>query len=103
MNFKTGDKVIVITGKDKGNTGKIIKILKKEQRVIVEGINMVKKHIKPDGNNQNGGIIEKEATIHISNIMLIDPKTNKRTRIGYEIDKNGNKIRIAKKSMEKIN
>ncbi len=72
MSLKTGDKVIIRVGKDKGNTGKIIKVLKKEAKVLVEGINMVKKHLKPDNNNQNGGIVEKEAPIHISNVKLCD-------------------------------
>ncbi len=102
MNFKTGDKVIVIAGKDKGKTGKINQILRKDNRVIVEGINVIKKHQKPDSNNETGGIIEREASIHISNIMMVDPKTGKNTRIGHNTDKNGKKVRISKKSNEKI-
>lgn|SRR5690606_21363016 len=101
MNLKTGDKVVVIAGKDKGKEGKIIQTLRQENRVIVEGVNIVKKHIKPT-QGQPGSIVEKEASIHASNVMLIDPKTKKRTRIGYSTDKNGKKIRIAKKSNEKI-
>ena len=80
MRFKTGDKVIVIAGKDKGNTGRISKILKKENKVIVEGVNLVKKHLKPNANNQDGGIIPIEAPIDASNVMFIDEKTNKRSR-----------------------
>ncbi len=102
MNFKTGDKVIVIAGASKGKTGKIMKILAKESRVIVEGINMIKKHQKPTQNNQTGGIIEREAPIHISNIMMVDSKTGKPTKIKIEIDKKGNKVRVSKKSNEKI-
>lgn len=102
MNFKTGDKVIVIAGASKGKTGKIIKILAKQSRVIVEGVNMVKKHQKPTQNNQTGGIIEREAPIHISNIMMVDSKTGKPTKIKIEIDKKGNKVRVSKKSNEKI-
>jgi large subunit ribosomal protein L24 len=102
MNLKTGDKVIIIAGKNKGNTGKISKILKRENKVIVEGANIIKKHLKPDANNQSGGIVEQEAPIHISNVMLIDPKNNKRTRVGFDYDKKNNKIRIARKSKEKI-
>ena len=97
MNFKTGDKVVVITGKDKGKEGTITKTLRAENKVIVEGINVVKKHIKPQG-NQPGSIVEVEAPIHASNVMIIDPKTKKGTRIGHEIDKKGNKIRVSKKS-----
>lgn len=80
MKFKTGDKVIAIAGKDKGNTGRISKVLKKDNKVIVEGINIVKKHIKPNANNQNGGIVSVEAPINASNVMFIDEKTNKRCR-----------------------
>ena len=102
MNFKTGDKVVVIAGKDKGKEGKIIKILKAESRVVVEGVNVVKKTTKANGQNP-GSITEMEAPIHISNIMIIDPKTKTRSRIGHTIDKKGKKIRIAKKSNESIN
>ena len=97
MNFKTGDKVVVITGKDKGKEGTITKTLRAENKVIVEGVNIVKKHMKPQG-NQPGSIVEVEAPIHASNVMIIDPKTKKGTRIGHEIDKKGKKIRVSKKS-----
>ena len=97
MNFKTGDKVVVITCKDKGKEGTITKTLRAENKVIVEGINVVKKHVKPQG-NQPGSIVEVEAPIHASNVMIIDPKTKKGTRIGHEIDKKGKKIRVSKKS-----
>ena len=76
MNFKTGDKVVVITGKDKGKEGTITKILRDENKVIVEGINIAKKHVKPQG-NQPGSIVEVEAPIHASNVMILDPKTKK--------------------------
>ena len=102
MNFKTGDKVVVIAGKDKGKEGKIIKTLRKENRVVVEGVNMMKKTVKPNGQNP-GSIVDMEAPIHASNVMIIDPKTKKPTRIGHTTDKKGNKIRIAKKSNESIN
>ena len=80
MNFKTGDKVVVITGKDKGKEGTITKTLRAENKVIVEGVNVVKKHVKPQG-NQPGSIVEVEAPIHASNVMIIDPKTKKGTRM----------------------
>ena len=97
MNFKTGDKVVVISGKDKGKEGKIIHVLRDENRVVVEGINIVKKHVK--GNGQTAGSInEVEAPIHASNVMIVDPKTNKPTRIGHSVNKDGKKIRITKKS-----
>ena len=101
MNFKTGDKVVVISGREKGKEGTINKILRHEDKVIISGVNMVKKNIKSNGNTP-GSIIDVEAPIHTSNVMLIDPKTKKRTRIGHKIDKNGKKITIAKKSSESI-
>ena len=102
MNLKVGDKVVVIAGSDKGKEGKIIKTLKNENRVIVEGVHIVKKHQKPTG-AETGGIVEVEAPIHASNVMIIDPKTKKRTRIGHDIDKKSNKkVRITKKSSEKL-
>ena len=101
MNFKVGDEVVVITGSDKGKKGKIIKTLRDENRVVVEGVNIIKKHQKPTG-QETGGILEIEAPINASNVMIIDPKTKKRTRIGHTTDKNNKKIRIAKKSNEKI-
>ena len=101
MNLKVGDKVVVIAGSDKGKEGKIIKTLRAENRVIVEGVHIVKKHQKGNGQTASG-IIEVEAPIHASNVMIIDPKSKKRTRIGHTTDKNNKKIRIAKKSNEKL-
>ena len=101
MNLKVGDKVVVIAGSDKGKEGKIIKTLKAENKVVVEGVHIVKKHQKPNG-QETGGILEIEAPIHASNVMIIDPKTKKRTRIGHTTDKNNKKIRISKKSNEKL-
>ena len=103
MNFKVGDKVVVIAGKDKGKEGKIIKTLKNDNKVVVEGINMVTKHVKPSAQNENGGIIKVEAPIHASNVMVLDPKTKKRTRIAHEIDENGKNHRISVKSKERLN
>ncbi len=100
MDLKVGDKVVVIAGSSKGKEGKITKTLRKENRVIVEGCNIVKKHRKGNG-QESGGILETEAPIHASNVMLIDPKTKKRSRIGQVIE-NNKKIRVAKKSSEKI-
>ena len=77
MNFKKGDKVNVIAGKDKGKSGKILHVLRNKDRVVVEGVNIVKKHQKPTQANQTGGIVERENPIHISNIMMADPKTGK--------------------------
>ena len=100
MKLKTGDKVVVISGANKGKEGKITKVL--EDKVIVEGVNVCKKHLKPKNNNGTGEIIKVEAPIHASNVMLIDPKTKKATKVKYDFDKNGKKIRVSKKSNEKI-
>ena len=100
MKLKTGDKVMVIAGVNKGKEGKIISVL--GDKVVVEGVNVRKKHLKPKYNGGNGEIREVEAPIHISNVMLIDPKTKKPSRIKFEFDKDGQKIRISKKSNEKI-
>ena len=100
MKLKTGDKVVVVSGSNKGKEGKITKIL--DSRVIVEGVNIVKKHLKPKNNNGNGEIIETEAPIHVSNVMLVDPKAKKPTKVKIDKDSKGKKIRISKKSNEKI-
>ena len=101
MNFKVGDKVVVIAGSTKGKVGKIIKTLRKENKVVVEGVNIVKKHQRATGTS-TGGILEIEAPIHASNVMIVDPKTNKRTRIGHTTNKKGKNIRITKKSNEEL-
>ncbi|PLR80493.1 50S ribosomal protein L24 [Bacillus canaveralius] len=99
MHVKKGDKVMVISGKDKGKTGTILAAFPKQSRVLVEGINVVKKHSKPSQVNPQGGIISLEAPIHVSNVMPIDPKSGEPTRVGFkEVD--GKKVRIAKKSGE---
>ena len=100
MNLKVGDKVIVIAGSNKGKEGTIKKVLKDENKVIIEGINMIKKHQKSNG-QESGGILEIEAPIHRSNVMIIDPKTKKPTRIGKTIEKD-KKVRIARRSSEKL-
>ena len=101
MKLKTGDKVVVVSGSNKGKEGKIIKTLRAENKVVVEGINMVKKHVKPNGQTA-GSITDMEAPIHASNVMIIDPKTKKGTRVGHTTDKKGKKIRIARKSNENL-
>jgi len=97
MKLKTGDKVVVIAGKDKGKEGNITKVLKNENKVVVEGVNVAKKHIKPNGQTA-GSIVDIELPIHASNVMILDPKTKKPSRIGHTTDKNGKKVRITKKS-----
>ena len=101
MHVKTGDKVKVITGKDKGKEGVILKTFHKKDRVIVEGINIVKKHRKASQTNPTGGILEEAAPIHVSNIMLIDAKTGEPTRVGSKVV-DGKKVRVSKKTGEII-
>ncbi|MBP1970873.1 large subunit ribosomal protein L24 [Virgibacillus natechei] len=101
MHVKKGDKVKVITGKDSGKEGTILEAYPKKDRVLVEGVNMVKKHAKPSQDNPQGGILDLEAAIHVSNVMPIDPKSGEPTRVGYE-ERDGKKVRIAKKSGEAI-
>lgn len=102
LHVKKEDTVMVITGKDKGKKGRIIAAYPRQNRVLVEGVNMVKKHQKPTQQNPQGGILEQEAAIHVSNVMLLDPKSGKPTRVGYTVLENGNKVRVAKKSGEVI-
>jgi len=98
VRIKKGDRVVVIAGKDKGAKGRVLRVLREVDRVIVEGVNRVKRHTKPSQKNPTGGIIEKEAPIHISNVMLLDPKLDQPTRVRFATDKDGKKIRIAVKS-----
>jgi large subunit ribosomal protein L24 len=100
MKIKKGDRVIVLAGRDKGRTGEVIKALPRENRVIVQGVNVVKRHTRPS-QMSNGGIIEKEASIHVSNVAYLDPKENKATRIGVKIV-DGERKRVAKRSGEVI-
>ncbi|MCV3554575.1 50S ribosomal protein L24 [Pediococcus ethanolidurans] len=101
MFVKNGDKVRVISGKEKGKEGTIIKTLAKKNRVVVEGLSKVKKHQKASNENPQGGILDVEAAIDASNVMLIDPSTNEPTRVGYKVV-DGKKVRFAKKSGETI-
>jgi large subunit ribosomal protein L24 len=101
MFIKTGDKVRVISGKDKGKEGTVTKTIASKDRVIVEGVNKVKKHTKASSTNPQGGIVDAEAPIHVSNVMLIDPSTNEPTRVGIKIE-DGKKIRYSKKSQKAI-
>jgi large subunit ribosomal protein L24 len=103
LHIKKGDSVIVITGNYRGQKGRVLEVIRKNDRAIVEGVNMIKKHTKPNAKSPQGGIIEKEAAIHISNLMLVDPKTGERTRVGRKLDDTtGKLIRYSKKSGEEI-
>lgn len=101
MKMKKGDRVMVITGKDKGKTGEILRMFPEDNRAIVQGVNMIKRHTRQTQTN-TGGIIEKEASIHISNLGHVDPKSDKPTRVGYRFLKDGKKVRYAKGSGEVI-
>jgi large subunit ribosomal protein L24 len=94
--IKKGDRVIVISGDDRGKQGEVLEVRPKLNRAVVQGVNVAKHHTKPKGMGQPGGIVEKEATIHLSNLMLIDPKTDKPTRVGFKLLDGGNKVRVAR-------
>ena len=102
MHIKTGDTVVIISGKDKGKKGKVIAAYPKKDRVGVEGLNQVKRHAKPSQNNPQGGIITKEASLHVSNVMLVDPESGKPTRVRTVIQADGTKVRTAVKSGKAI-
>lgn len=104
--IKVGDNVIVVAGKDKGKTGRVLRVVKtanKVSRLVVEGVNMVKKHTKPNPNkNEQGGIVEKEAAMHISNVALLNPTTNKADRVGIRTLEDGKKVRYFKSNDEVV-
>ena len=104
LHIKKGDTVYVNAGEDKGKAGRVLRVLvkEKENRAVVEGINMVSKHTKPNAKHPQGGIITMEAPVHVSNLNLLDPKSNRPTRIGRRIDEAGKKVRYSKKSGEEI-
>ena len=102
LHIKKGDTVYVNAGEDKGRTGKVLKVFVEKQRAIVEGLNMVSKSQKPSAKNPQGGIVNQEASIHISNLNVLDPKTGKPTRIGRKLNADGKLVRYAKKSGEEI-
>jgi large subunit ribosomal protein L24 len=102
FHIRKGDTVQVTAGEDKGEKGKVLEVLPKKDRAIVEGVNVVKRHQKPSASNPDGGIRETEASIHLSNLMLIDPKTNEPTRVGRKLDENGKLVRFSKKTQEII-
>ena len=102
FHIKKGDTVVVLSGEDKGKTGKVLKVDREKGRVLVENVHMVSKSQKPSAKNPQGGIVKQEAPIQISNVSLIDPKSGKPTRVGIKVTEDGKKIRIAKKSGEEI-
>ena len=94
--IKKGDTVLVTTGADRGKTGEVLRVIPKDERAVVQGVNIAKKHTKPKGMGQPGGIVEAEATIHISNLKLVDPATGKPTKVGFRVLDGGRKVRVAK-------
>lgn len=102
-HIRTGDEVVVLAGKDRGKTGEVIKVLPEDERVVVENINIVSKHSRQTSQQDPGGIIEKEAPVHVSNVQLIDPETGEATRVGREYDEEQQQwVRVAKKSGRRI-
>jgi large subunit ribosomal protein L24 len=101
MKIKKGDRVKVITGRSKGKVGDVLRVLPTESRVVVAGVNMIKRHTKP-GRTKQGGIIEREAAIHVSNVALLDPKSDKPTKVGFKFLEDGRKVRFARASGETI-
>jgi large subunit ribosomal protein L24 len=99
--IKKGDKVVVLTGRDKGKTGEVIQVMPKEERALVRGVNLVRRHQRQTA-NQEGGIITKEAPIHLSNIAFADPASGKATRVGFKVTEDGRKVRVAKRSGDLI-
>ena len=99
--IRKGDSVVVITGRDKGKKGDVLRVLPREGRVVVQGVNVVKRHMRPSA-TQTGGIVEKEAPIHVSNVALVDPDSGKATRVGFKFLEGNRKVRYAKRSGEMI-
>jgi large subunit ribosomal protein L24 len=102
LHIKKGDTVTVLSGDSKGQKGRVLEVNRESDRALVEGVNLIKKHTKPNAKAPQGGIVEKEAPIHISNLMLVDPKTNKATRVGRRVNSAGKLVRFSKKSGEEI-
>ena len=100
--IRKDDEVIVLTGRDKGKRGAVLRIITKTDRVLVEGVNVTKRHVKPTQTEPQGGIVEREAPIHISNVALIDPENDRPTRVGYKTLQDGRKVRVAARSGEVI-
>jgi large subunit ribosomal protein L24 len=102
LKLKKGDDVIVISGREKGKKGKIVRVIPEDRRIVIGGVNKMKRHTKPSQAGA-GGIVEKEMPMHISNVMLVDPKSGKGSRVGYKTLADGKKVRVARKSGEVIN
>lgn len=101
MKIRKGDRVKVITGRSKGKVGDVLRVIPAEQRVVVSGVNMIKRHTKP-GRTDAGGIVEREAAIHVSNVAILDPKSDKPTKVGFKFLEDGRKVRVARGSGETL-
>jgi large subunit ribosomal protein L24 len=101
FKIRKGDRVVVLTGKDKGKTGEVLRVLRKEERVLVQGVNVISRHVRPSPRSQ-GGIEQVEAPVHISNVAHIDPKDDAPTRVGWRVEEGGRKVRFARRSGEVI-
>ena len=101
LKIKKGDEVVVLSGRDRGKKGEVLRVLPKESRVVVQGVNVVKRHSRPKPGD-TGGIVEKEAALHVSNVALMDPKDGRPTRVGYKLLADGRKVRVARRSGEVI-
>ncbi len=98
MKIKKGDTVVVVSGKDKGKQGEIVRVIKSENRVVIDGVAMIKRSVRKTGRGQSGRIVERPASIHASNVMLLDPESKKPTRVGRSVGKDGKRVRVTKKS-----
>ena len=96
--IKKGDTVVVISGSSKGSRGEVLRVIPKEDRAVVRGVAVAKRHLKPRGMGQPGGIVEQEAPVHLSNLMLVDPQTDKPTRVGFRVLEDGRKVRLSRRS-----
>jgi large subunit ribosomal protein L24 len=101
FKIKKGDNVVVISGRDRGKRGEVLRVMRKEDRLVVQGINMIKRHTRPSAGHP-GGIVDKEASIHVSNVAHVDPASSRPTRVGYKVLADGRKVRFAKRSGEVI-
>ncbi len=100
--IKKGDTVVILTGRNKGSKGEVLQVMPEERRVVVQGVNIATKHVKPSQENPQGGLVKSERAIHVSNVALADPKTGAASRVGYKILKDGKKVRVARKSGETV-
>ncbi len=100
MKLRKGDEVVVVSGDDRGKQGKILRVARDKNRVIVEGVNFIRRHTRPTQSNPQGGIVEREAAVHVSNVMLVDPKSGRPTRVGTRVHEDGARDRVARRSGE---